>query len=193
MLDLVGLHDKADRRLKGFSGGERQRLGIAQAQIAQPALLILDEPAAALDPIGRKDVLDIMEQLREETTVFYSTHILDDVQRVSDTVAILNQGEVIAQGPIERLLNGEEGPIYQVTLRGDDSAAYDRLIGRPWIRAIEITRDNGTITWQISVRDEGVAESRLMPLLVEGGDVTVRDFRKKTNELEDIFMKLVEA
>jgi ABC-2 type transport system ATP-binding protein len=82
-IDLVGLGDKADRPIRGFSTGERQRLGIAQAQVHQPELLILEEPAASLDPMGRHDVLEIMQRLRERgTTVFYSTHILSDVQRV---------------------------------------------------------------------------------------------------------------
>jgi ABC-2 type transport system ATP-binding protein len=103
-LELVGLADKADRPVKGFSGGERQRLGIAQAQINYPDLLILDEPAASLDPQGRHDILDVMERLRKHTTIFYSTHILDDVQRVSDTVVILNKGKLVAQGTIEEVL-----------------------------------------------------------------------------------------
>ena len=107
-LKLVGLEDKADRPIKGFSGGERQRLGIAQAQINYPDLLILDEPAASLDPQGRHDVLEVMERLRKHTTIFYSTHILADVQRVSNTVAILNRGQLIAQAPIEQLLAGSE-------------------------------------------------------------------------------------
>ncbi|NIR43069.1 MAG: ABC transporter ATP-binding protein, partial [Gemmatimonadetes bacterium] len=72
----------------------------------------LDEPAASLDPMGRRDVLAIMERLRERATVFYSTHILDDVQRVSDTVAILNHGELIAKAPIEELLAGTGGITY---------------------------------------------------------------------------------
>ena len=82
----------------GFSGGERQRLGIAQAAINDPELIILDEPASALDPLGRRDVLKILESFRGRSTVFYSTHILDDVQRVSDRVVILERGTLIAQG-----------------------------------------------------------------------------------------------
>ncbi len=104
VIELVGLEDKADRPVRGFSGGERQRLGIAQAQVNYPDLLILDEPAAALDPMGRHDVLEVMEKLRKYTTIFYSTHILEDVQRVSDTVAILNRGMLIAEAPINELL-----------------------------------------------------------------------------------------
>src|SRR5512139_2354930 len=117
-LELVGLADKAERPVKGFSGGERQRLGIGQAQVNYPDLLILDEPAASLDPIGRRDVLEVMSRLRKHTTIFYSTHILDDVQRVSDTVVILNKGTLVAQGPIEELLAGSEGVIYIIHLKG---------------------------------------------------------------------------
>jgi len=112
-LELVGLDDKADRPIKGFSGGERQRLGIAQAQVNYPDLLILDEPAASLDPIGRKDVLEVMERLRKHTTIFYSTHILDDVQRVSDTVIILNKGALVAQGPDRgAAVTGSDHPVH---------------------------------------------------------------------------------
>ena len=101
-IELVGLEEKADRPIKGFSGGERQRLGIAQAQVNYPDLLILDEPAASLDPMGRHDVLEVMERLRKYTTIFYSTHILDDVQKVSDTVCtVLNRGELVAEAPIQ--------------------------------------------------------------------------------------------
>src|SRR5690606_3205513 len=115
-LALVGLEDKADRPIAGYSGGERQRLGIAQAQVNYPDLLILDEPAAALDPMGRRDVLEVMSRLRKHTTIFYSTHILDDVQKVSDTVAILKQGQLVAQAPIEELLAGNEGIDYHIEI-----------------------------------------------------------------------------
>src|SRR5512134_2315052 len=130
-LELVGLADKADRPIKGFSGGERQRLGIAQAQVNYPDLLILDEPAASLDPMGRRDVLEVMDRLRKHTTIFYSTHILEDVQRVSDTVAILNKGQLVAQAPIEELMNGKDGIVYSMTLTGDGKSAQARIAGQP--------------------------------------------------------------
>ncbi len=131
----MGLSDSADRPTKGFSGGERQRLGIAQAQIHHPDLLILDEPAAALDPMGRRDVLQVMERLRQHATIFYSTHILDDVQRVSDTVAILNKGMLVAQAPIDELLSTRGGAAYSLALRGDSSGVRRRLEGQPWVSA----------------------------------------------------------
>ena len=97
-LARVGLADAADRRTKTYSGGMRQRLGIAQALVTRPRV-VLDEPVSALDPIGRREVLDLMADLKGEATVFYSTHILDDVQRVSDHVAILDRGRLTGRPP----------------------------------------------------------------------------------------------
>ena len=142
-LELVGLGDRADRPIRGFSGGERQRLGIAQAQINHPDLLILDEPAASLDPMGRRDVLAVMANLREHTTIFYSTHILDDVQRVSDTVAIMHQGKLVAQAPIAELLSGRKGETtYTIDISGEVTDARRRIDTFPWI-ARDIDRVGG--------------------------------------------------
>src|SRR5581483_2722167 len=95
LMQLAGLSG-VDTRIGGYSRGMKQRLGIAQALVNAPRLLILDEPTSALDPIGRKDVLDMLASLRGRTTVFFSTHILADVERVCDTVAILDRGCVVA-------------------------------------------------------------------------------------------------
>src|SRR3954471_11572306 len=104
-LALTGIADAAHRPTRTYSGGMRQRLGIAQALIGRPRLLLLDEPASALDPVGRRDVLDIMDGLRNtNNTTFYSTHILDDVQRVSDHVAILDHGRLVRAAPTNELL-----------------------------------------------------------------------------------------
>ena len=100
----AGVADAADRRTGDYSGGMRQRLGIAQALIGRPAVLLLDEPVSSLDPIGRREVLELMEQLKGETTIFFSTHILEDVQRVSDHVAILDGGRLVRSAPTADLL-----------------------------------------------------------------------------------------
>ncbi len=192
MLHLVDLAEKADRPLKSFSVGERQRLGIAQAQVNYPDLLILDEPAASLDPLGRRDVLEVMSKLRKYTTVFYSTHILDDVQRVSDTVVILNRGELVAQGPIEELLAGSEGVVYIIHLKGDTQAAYNQVKALPWVSAINAAQRNGQTTWQVSVNDPQAAEEQLLKLLVNGS-VLVTEFRRKQYDLEDVFLQVVEG
>ena len=192
MLHLVDLEGKADRPLKTFSGGERQRLGIAQAQVNYPDLLILDEPAASLDPIGRRDVLEVMSKLRKYTTVFYSTHILDDVQRVSDTVVILNKGQLVAQGPIEELLAGSEGVVYMIHLKGDVDSALKQVKSEPWVSGVKTGQHNGETTWQMSVTDPQAAEEQLLKLLVNG-PVVVTEFRRKQYELEDIFMQVIEG
>src|SRR5215211_1469830 len=141
-LELVGIADKADRPIKGFSGGERQRLGIAQAQINYPDLIILDEPAASLDPMGRRDVLTVMERLRKHTTIFYSTHLLDDVQRVSDTVVIMNHGQLVAHAPIEELLAGKDGIVYSVIVKGDGQSVKTRLAQQAWIKSVTVKSSN---------------------------------------------------
>ncbi len=192
-LELVGLADKADRRIKGFSGGERQRLGIAQAQINYPDLLILDEPAAALDPQGRHDVLEVMERLRKHTTIFYSTHILSDVQRVSDTVAIMDHGQLIAQAPIEELLNANSAPVYTIGLKGEIEKARMRLANLPWVTAIQAKPVNNHVRWEVTVSDDAIAEAQLLKHLMAGDDVTVLEYGRRKVDLEDIFLNLTEG
>jgi ABC-2 type transport system ATP-binding protein len=191
-LELVGLADKADRPIRGFSSGERQRLGIGQAQVNDPDLLILDEPASSLDPMGRRDVLAIMERLRERATVFYSTHILDDVQRVSDTVAILNNGELVAKAPIEELLAGSDGIVYTIDVKGDGSDAEQRVAGQPWVSDVQVTRVNDCAHWLVRVTDDAAAESQLLRLMLAEEQVVVTAFGRRTYDLEDVFMNLVE-
>jgi len=192
MLEMVDLTSKADRPIKTFSGGERQRLGIAQAQVNYPDLLILDEPAASLDPLGRRDVLEVMSRLRKYTTIFYSTHILDDVQKVSDTVVILDKGALVAQGPIEELLAGSEGVVYIIHLRGEVETARKQVLAQPWVSGIIDGQHNGEIAWQVSVSDTLSAENQLLKLLVNC-PVVVTEFRRKQYELEDVFMQVIEG
>ena len=190
-LELVGLTDKADRRIRGFSGGEMQRLGIAQAQINQPELLILDEPASALDPMGREQVLAIMETLREQATIFYSTHILDDVQRVSDQVAILNRGQLIAQGSIQNLLAGGDGIIYKIETRGTSPTLEDRLNVQPWVAHTSISPNDDKTLWRVAVADDAAAEAELLRLILADRRARVLSYGREKLELEQVFIQMV--
>ena len=191
-LELVGLADKADRPVKGFSGGERQRLGIAQAQVNHPDLLILDEPAASLDPLGRRDVLDLLARLRAHTTVFYSTHILDDVERVSDHVAILDRGKLVASAPTAQLLDGD-AVTYELTVRGDGEAAARVMRAFPWVGDVAAVTEDGSTTLTVSVTDEKAAESLLLRAVLDDEHATVATFGRKHLNLEDAFLRLVEG
>ena len=191
-LELVAIDDKADRPIKGFSGGERQRLGIAQAYVNHPELLILDEPAASLDPMGRRDVLDLMNQIRSETTIFYSTHILDDVQKVSDIVAILNKGELVAQAPIEQLLAGKGGVTYRVVVKGNVEPVRANLARLPYVSAVDTAGQNGHTALLVNVTDDAKAEDGLLEEVLAGG-VKVVEFGRRKLDLEDAFMNIVEG
>lgn len=101
LLELVGLADGKRRKIGQYSGGMKQRLGIAQALIHQPKLILLDEPVSALDPFGRKEVLELMQRLKAETTILFSTHILNDAEAVSDHVLFMNEGKIIEAGTLQ--------------------------------------------------------------------------------------------
>ncbi len=198
LIELVGLNGKADRPVQGFSGGERQRLGIAQAAINDPELIILDEPASALDPLGRRDVLKILESFRGRSTVFYSTHILDDVQRVSDRVVIMEQGRLIAQGPIEQLLAGDRS-LFHLTVRGDGQLVRERLRAVPWIKEIDVEsglpdlENVSTTKLQIFVTNPHAAETELLRLVMADSATVVTKFDRSSHNLEDVFVSLVEG
>jgi ABC-2 type transport system ATP-binding protein len=200
-LSLVGLSDRADRRIVGFSGGELQRLGLAQAQINFPDLLILDEPAASLDPMGRRDVLEIMTRLRDEhdTTIFYSTHILDDVQRVSDSVAILDRGRLLAQAPIDELLTvgGIGGADYEVLLDGESETVMEqasaRVRSQGWVSSLdESSEPGGGRRWIVRITDQPTAEENLLRLILQTRGVNITGFGRKRQSLEQAFFDQIE-
>ena len=185
-LEMVGLADKADRRVKALSGGELRRLGIAQAYVGHPELLILDEPSVGLDPEGRRDVLDLIESLREHATVLFSTHILDDVQRVADHIAVLDQGELVAQGSIAEFLTS--GAVaYRIGFAGDGDVAIKALETEPWIASI---RSLSPSAWSVEATDQREAERRLARCLATSGG-TVTEIRPEQRSLEDIYLEIV--
>ena len=186
-LDLVGLTDLADRKVKALSGGELRRLGISQAIIGNPDLLILDEPSVGLDPEGRHQVLTLLDRLKEEMTIFYSSHILDDVERIADHIVVIDHGEIVEQGPMDRYLGGRG--VYRVTLEGGNGDGVLRdLAQEPWVDAVT---SMGGQEWRIETPDRAIAENRLMPFLVANEDARVVALRPAYRSLEDLYMELV--
>jgi ABC-2 type transport system ATP-binding protein len=188
-IELAGLTRLADRKVRKLSGGERQRLGVAQAWVGQPDVLILDEPSAGLDPEGRHEVLAMLDALRDQATIFYSTHILDDVERVSDEIAILDQGEIVAEGPTESFLTSGAAA-FSVQVDGEWTDAFTDVGAQPWVQSVEQPQPG---RWEVAVDDRRTAEHSLLRLLVGEHGVGVTDFRPARRSLEDIYLELVGA
>jgi ABC-2 type transport system ATP-binding protein len=186
LLDLAGLTG-VRTKVGGYSRGMKQRLGVAQALINAPKLLMLDEPTSALDPIGRKEVLDMIGSLGGRTTVFFSTHILSDVERVCDTVAILHEGRVVTQAPIGELKSRYGTSKLVVGVTGEADALAARLAAEPW--ATEVSRrENGAL--EITVADLAEAR-RAVPAAVVAAGVGLTRFESGEVSLEEVFVDLV--
>ena len=108
VIELVGLVDSIDRRVGGFSRGMKQRLGLATTLVGEPQLLLLDEPCSALDPIGRREILDAILQLRNKSTVLFSTHLLSDVEAVCDSVTVVDHGKALYEGTLSGIRKSKE-------------------------------------------------------------------------------------
>jgi ABC-2 type transport system ATP-binding protein len=187
LLEMAGLAS-VTTRVGGFSRGMKQRLGIAQALINAPSLLMLDEPTSALDPIGRREVLEMVASLRGRTTVFFSTHILADVERVCDAVAILERGRIVASAGIAELTARAAANRLVVEVEGDGSApaVAGLLTGRAWLKSLETTER----TLRMTVSDLPAAQ-REIPAAVTAAGVALRRFEIEEASLEDVFVELV--
>ncbi len=191
LLRLVDLESAANRRVAGFSGGMKQRLGLAGALIHNPAVLILDEPMAGLDPAGRRDVLDLLEALRERVTVFFSTHILADVERVCDTVGILHEGRLIEVAGREELMSRYTTDIAELAV----SAGARELLpsfaaehqAQPWVSSVTVEENRV----RVAAADVAAGQTALLPLVVRHNLPLLRYEWVRPN-LEEIFLSLSE-
>jgi ABC-2 type transport system ATP-binding protein len=193
LLELVGLTDAADRPTGTYSGGMRQRLGIAQALAGDPPVLLLDEPAASLDPVGRHDVLELMRRLRGDKTIFYSTHILDDVQRVSDHVAIVDRGHLVTAAPTATLVRDATGESISVALIGADDATGIAMAALPGVTEVRSAgRDGDEWRYEVLPVAGGVAaaQAAITRYAADAG-MTVSCNRPEALDLEQIFLRIV--
>ena len=192
LLATVGLTEAAKRKVGGYSGGMHQRLGLAQALVNRPKVLLLDEPVSSLDPAGRKEVLDLIEALQGQCTVLMSTHILDDVERVCDTVGIISGGRMVTQERRENLLARYAEPAFEVeVVSGADKQLHRwtrALDARPWITSTAV---HGQRT-RIVVSDVQTAQRELLASAVQAGLVIAR-YELVRPSLEDVFLRLVRA
>lgn len=184
VLERVGLAAAADRRTEGFSRGMLQRLGLAAALVGDPQVLILDEPSSALDPAGRREVLDLIGELSGAITIMLSTHVLADVQQVCDTVGVIDHGELKFQGPIGDLL-ARTSTVYAAQIRGDATALMAQLDAQPWVAEVTVPSPGRL---RIMVTDASEAERRI-PAIVADANVALASFTPAT-DLETAFLEL---
>ncbi|MDE3075579.1 MAG: ABC transporter ATP-binding protein [Chloroflexota bacterium] len=183
VLELVGLPDAANQRVGTFSKGMQQRLGLAQALLHQPELIILDEPTSALDPLGRRDVRTVIQRLKQDgVTVFLNSHLLSEVELTCDRVAIVNHGRVVQNGRVEDLLAVEQ----ELEVRAGGVTAETLLNLPPRWRVIEHAGDRLTLGVQAASDAAEVAR-----FLVQRG-VDLLELKPRRSSLEDLFVELVE-
>ncbi len=187
ILDVVDLGKDKNRRVRGYSRGMLQRLGLAATFVSEPELLLLDEPAAALDPLGRRDVLDLIRELRGTSTVVFSSHILDDVQEVCDTIGILSSGRLVYEGSLERLLaTTSTVASYSIELRSG-AAAFAKLIEQQeWVTSAEASGDTDIL---VTARHTDTLETNLVPWLGTSGYVVI-GVTPLRRTLEDVFLEV---
>lgn len=181
LLEMVGL-SSANKRIRGFSRGMKQRLGIAQALLNSPKLLICDEPTSALDPVGRKEILDILSDAKKDTTVIFSTHILSDVERICDNIAFLHNGNIAMQGSLEEVKGVRKGNTLELDFyNAEDAVKFGELYS------------GGSFEVNVRLRYEKQTEAdvkRIMKLLTDN-DIAVQRLEMLEPNLEDLFMEVV--
>lgn len=185
-LERVGISESKNRKTGKYSGGMKQRLGIAQAMIHKPMLIILDEPVSSLDPIGRREVLTLMEELKEQTTILFSTHILSDAEEISDDLLLMHKGEIVEAGSIDQLREKHQTSKIHLSFRGYADSYVNKLKAIPSITDCVIDRDG----IQLTMDDVEKARKEILEH-IHHHDLPLTRFEVSRTSLEDLFMKVV--
>ncbi|MEX2598977.1 MAG: ABC transporter ATP-binding protein, partial [Dehalococcoidia bacterium] len=190
VLEEVGLTSVGQRKIAGFSRGMRQRLGLATALIHDPEVLLLDEPSSALDPGGRRDVLELIQRLRGQRTVLISTHILADVERVCDNVIVVHKGRVVAESSIDELVNKVAPLVAEVDLVGESTTQANEIGAWPWVERVETERLPDRTRVRVFPNDGVVARESLPRVLAKYGTSLLR-YEWVSPDLEEVFLAIV--
>ena len=188
LLELVGLKD-VNRRIGGFSRGMKQRLGIAQALLNEPKLLICDEPTSALDPIGRKQILDILASIKGRTTVVFSTHILADVERICDRIAVLDQGILVLSGTISEIQKQYQRNSFMIKFATADQAAEFSGSEELQQLGVKVVQEENVLA--ITIEDHSLRGQVLIDLLA-AKQITPEKFEVVEPTLESLFAEVVQ-
>lgn len=187
LLEIVGLKD-VKQKIGGYSRGMKQRLGIAQALLNDPKLLLCDEPTSALDPVGRKEILDILSVVKSQMTVVFSTHILSDVERICDRVAVLHDGELALCGGLEELKSGHKRDEMILELMNEEDAKKVQDMLRLTEGITDVNRSRLSLT--IRVQDVQKSGFQILALILKE-QIQVLKYEVQEPNLETLFMEVV--
>lgn len=187
LLSLVGISN-VNRRIGEFSRGMKQRLGIAQALLNEPKLLICDEPTSALDPIGRKEILDILLSVKGKATVIFSTHILSDVERICDHVAILNKGKIALSGTFSEIKEQYRRDSFIIDFISEKDAVCFYECEELKVLKVQLKRDGSEIIAKVSNIKNG---GQFFIDLLSKKQITPVKFEMMEPTLESLFMEVV--
>lgn len=183
-LEFVGLGQAMNKKTGTFSGGMKQRLGLAQAIVHQPKLLLLDEPVSALDPTGRREVMDLLKSLQGQTTILYSTHILNDAEEMTDQVLFMQRGKLVEQGSLAEVKKRHANP--QIRIGFDNSGHAARFLqSNPWQAEVK-----GNSIWLPA--SGGPSMEEVLRVLASD-PAGVNAVERQSATLEEIFLKVVGA
>jgi ABC-2 type transport system ATP-binding protein len=186
LLDVVGILVAKDQRIGKYSGGMKQRLGIAQALMHRPKLLMLDEPVSALDPFGRREVLELLKAIKRETTILFSTHILNDAEEICDEILFLHNGQIVESGTMEELRLRHSKSKIDFIFQNKPEEYVRSLEDEDLVDSIQVEGNRVSI----SVKDIELARQKYLKKSIENNWPLVK-FEISSMTLEDIFMKVV--
>ena len=187
LLEIVGLGKKGKRKIGGYSRGMKQRLALATAIFKEPEILFLDEPSSALDPEGRLEMLDLIDDLKDNMiTIFLSTHILSDAERVCDTICIIDEGEIILTEKLSRLYEKYIQPIFDIEFEGIPEEEARQLKKLNWVENIV---ENGK-RLSLQVKDIKHAKKEILSELSKL-DMNIESYQIRKRNLEDIFIGMM--